>query len=82
ASQAGWAKEMADTAEKAVRSVLEKRLADIAGRSQREIEEIKSRTLYESEEAELEALRKHVPMVDEARAQVIRITREARSLFG
>jgi signal recognition particle receptor subunit beta len=82
ASQAAWAKEMADTAEKAARAVLEKRVADIAGRGREEIEEIKSRTRYEAEDAELEALRKHVPMVEEARAQVIRINREARALFG
>ena len=82
ASQSGWAKEMAESAELAARAVLDRRLADIDKRSREEIEEIKERTRYDAEEAELEALRKHVPMVDETRGRVIRITREARALFG
>jgi len=82
ASQADWAKKMAESAELAARAVLDQRLADTAKRSQEEIEEIKERTRYDAEAAEMEALHKHVPMVDEARNRVIRINREARALFG
>ena len=82
AAQASWAREVADAAEKAVRAVMDGKLAEVDRRHREEADEIKSRTRFDAEESEMAAIREHKPMIEQARVRVVRIGEEARVLFG
>jgi hypothetical protein len=79
--QEGWAEGVAEGAEKAVRAVLDGKLAKIERSRKEEIEEIKERTRFEDEEAELESIRKQKPRIDQDHATVVRINQEAREML-
>lgn len=79
--QEGWAEGIAEGAEKAVRAVLDGKLAKIERSRNEEIEEIKERTRFGDEEAELESIRKQKPRIDQDHAAVVRINQEARELL-
>jgi hypothetical protein len=80
-AQEGWAEGIAEGAEKAVRAVLDGKLAKIERSRQEEIEEIKKRTRFEDEESELDSIQKQKPRIDQSHAAVLRVNQEAREML-
>ncbi|MFW6239455.1 MAG: hypothetical protein ACOC98_02395, partial [Thermodesulfobacteriota bacterium] len=80
-AQEGWAQGIAEGAEKAVRAVLDGKLAKIDRSRQEEVEEIKKRTRFEDEASELDSIQKQKPRIDKSHAAVLRINQEAREML-
>ncbi len=81
AAQNAWFEQAAKSAETAVRSVLDGRLADIARTAQGELERIRVETNFLAEEAEHEALTVNLPALASQRERIETIGREARTLL-
>ncbi|MFP4030425.1 MAG: dynamin family protein [Desulfococcaceae bacterium] len=80
-AQEGWAQGIAEGAGKAVRAVLDGKLAKIDRSRQEEVEEIKKRTRFEDEASELDSIQKQKPRIDKSHAAVLRINQEAREML-
>ena len=79
--QSSWFDAVARDAQNAARTVLDGRLEDIRGRVATETGRIKTETDFEPNQAEFEALSRHLPIVESRRDGVTEINREARSLI-
>jgi hypothetical protein len=79
-AQQSWFEQAAQSAEAAVRTVLDGRLADIARSAQADMERIRVETNFLAEEAEHEALVENVPALAAQRERIDQIGNEARSL--
>ncbi len=82
AAQQAWFEHAAQSAEAAVRTVLDGRLADIARSAQADMERIRVETNFLAEEAELESLVEDVPALAAQRERIEEIGKEARGLVG
>jgi hypothetical protein len=80
AAQSAWFEQAVKSAETAVRTVLDGRLADIARATQGELERIRVETNFLAEEAEHEALTANIPALAAQRERIETISREARTL--
>jgi translation elongation factor EF-Ts len=79
-AQTAWFEQSAKAAEKAVRGVLDGRLAEFARNAQAELERIRVESNFLAEEAEFEALSEHVPALAAQRERIEQIGKEARGL--
>ena len=79
-AQANWFEQSAKSAEKAVRTVLDGRLAEFARTAQADLERIRTESNFLAEEAEFEALTEHVPALAAQRDRIEQIGKQARGL--
>ncbi|MBX3025092.1 dynamin family protein [bacterium] len=82
AAQSAWFESAAKTADTAVRTVLEGRLADIARAAQGEQERIRVETNFLAEEGEQEALAAHLPVLANAKQRIEDVSKEARRVVA
>jgi len=81
AAQAAWVNLVAQAVREAANATLAGRVAEIAQRSDAEMEQIKTKTNFAAYEAEFTQLRDHVPIVAAQHAAAARINTEARPLL-
>ena len=78
ASQRAWASETCRAAEGAAQATLDARLAEIERRAGEATEQVASERQLAAEEAEMEALRRDIPIVSQTRASIAAMGEEAR----
>jgi hypothetical protein len=76
-SQKSWFEGGARVVQSAARATLEARLTDIRKATKSEVDQVRSETHLESNEAEYEALKRHLPLVRSQRAAIEEINTEA-----